>query len=241
MQIQRGAEFLRRRYGAESFILYFQAFSSTFGTLQDLKALYDYGLSVMPFRELVISTRPDCIDEDIVALLESYCRKDFDVWIELGLQSASDRTLTRIHRGHTVGQLKQAYDTIKSTAIKRTMHVIFGLPGEGRREIMETVSLIRDLHPHGIKIHDLHIPKKTALHEELLRGELSLPCMERHLQYVITALEYLPEDIVMMRFTCDTPDRSRAFPLSAPSKGSFYEALRLRMEHQNTWQGRLCN
>lgn len=240
-QIEHGAAFLQKRYGADSFILYYQAFSSTFGAIHDLRRLYDHGLAALPFRELVVSTRPDCLDGDIVALLKSYRSETFDVWIELGLQTASDGTLVRINRGHTVSQFESAYNLIRSARLKAAVHLVFGLPGEGMREIMNTVSFISQLHPHGLKIHDLHVPKNSVLFSELCGGELSLATRDRHIEYVISALERLPSDIIMMRFTCDTPDRTRGFPRRVSSKAKIYDELQSRMRRRETWQGRLVN
>ncbi len=112
-QIKKSIGFLKRRYKAEEFILYFQAYSSTFGKIEEIKKVYDYGLSLGNFKELVVSTRPDCITDEICELLTSYRSKDFDVWVELGLQSSNDSTLDRINRGHSYSDFVNAYSILK--------------------------------------------------------------------------------------------------------------------------------
>jgi radical SAM protein (TIGR01212 family) len=238
-QIKTGALFLEKRYATRSFILYFQAFSSTFGPVEELKAIYDTGLGCLNFRELVISTRPDCITPENAALIGSYVRDDFDVWVELGLQSANDGTLKRIGRGHTSARFDYAAALLRSCGIKVAAHVIFGLPGEGRKEILNTVRRVTDIKVDGIKIHDLHIPRNSRLFGEYLRGELSAPAPRRHLEYVVETLEKLPPNTVIMRLTCDTPVHSRGLPLRPVHKGVFVQMVREALAARTSYQGRL--
>jgi radical SAM protein (TIGR01212 family) len=224
-QVEQGIDFLRRRYGAECYLLYFQAFSGTFAPVGRLRALYDYALGLAHFRELIVSTRPDCVDKPRAGLLASYLSPDLDVWVELGLQSAHDRTLQRIRRGHTSADFTRAYRLLRNRGVKLAVHLIFGLPGEGTREILETVRFVAGLEPDGVKIHNLHIPLGSPLYQDYLRGELSAPCAARHLDTVCRALELLPPDTVIMRLTCDTPAGRLAFPRHFPPKAAFYEQV----------------
>jgi hypothetical protein len=238
-QIEESARFLRRRYGAQSFLLYFQAFTNTFAPVGELERLYSAALELVPFRELIVSTRPDCIDAGKAELLASYRRRGLEVWAELGLQSACDATLERISRGHTVAQFQQAYRLLRERGVKLAVHLIFGLPGEGLEEILRTVRFLAALEPDGIKIHNLHVPAASPLAAEYLAGELAVPCAPRHLEYVVRALELLPPRTVIMRLTCDTPRGRLAAPLGFWPKSRFYQALRDRMRQEGTRQGRL--
>lgn len=240
IQIDRGLLFLKRRYRAEHFILYFQAFSSTFDSPANLKRIYNYGLSRHPFVELVVSTRPDCISPQTADILASYKRDDRDVWVELGLQSADDRTLRRINRGHDRACFERAFTLLKARGLKIAVHLIFGLPGEGMKDIEETVRYVRSLNPGGLKIHNLHIPDGTAMAEEYRRGELTVPCLERHIDYTIRALELIPGEVIILRLTCDTPAGRLLAPRGERTKGFFYNALRMEMKHRGTYQGRLA-
>lgn len=205
----------------------------------DLKELYDYGLECRPFRELVVSTRPDCVDQSKIDLLSSYRRNDRDVWLELGLQSAHDRTLAAVRRGHTYADFKAAFAGARRAGIKIAVHLIFGLPGEGRAEIMETVSRVGALRPDGIKIHDLHIPVGAPLADEYRFGELSLPAQGRHAQYVASALERLPTSTVVMRITCDTTNERRMVPRKPWPKSRMYDEVRRILASWGSRQGRL--
>ena len=239
-QIIRGALFLERRYSARSFILYYQAFSSTYADVSELKTLYDAGLRAREFKELVVSTRPDCVTRDVAALLGAYRREGYPVWVELGLQSASDETLVRINRGHTVSHFDEALSLLRAYDVLVAAHVIFGLPGEGRTQAMSTIEYLAERRIDGIKIHDLHIPKNSALFHEYVRGELSIPSADRYLSYVVDAIERLPPETVIMRLTCDTPAHHRALPVNPVPKGVFVRRVQEELEARGAWQGKHC-
>ena len=236
-QVISGLVFLKKRYNSESFSIYFQAFSSTNASVPELRAIYDAGLSAHPFRELIVSTRPDCVDRETADLLGGYVADGLPVWVELGLQSASDVTLRRINRGHSVEDFDKALVMLRERGILVAAHVIFGLPGEGWSEIMNTVGFLAERRIDGIKIHDLHIPRLSPLLAEYQSGELTLPCEDRHLTYVVDAIEHLPEETVIMRLTCDTPDATRALPIVPLVKERFFRRVREEFERRGTRQG----
>ena len=238
-QIKRGIAFTKRRYKAEFFLLYFQAYSNTFDTVENLKKTYDDALALHPFRELIVATRPDCIDEAKADLLASYIKPDFDVWVELGLQSAHDTTLQRIHRGHTAAQYKAAFDLLHSRGIKVATHLILGLPGESFDDMLSSVDFINKLHPEAVKLHDLNITYNTELYNEYLKGEVTAPSRELYTEYLIKVIEHLQSDIILMRLTCDTYEADRAAPRRYISKGNIYALIKKEMEARHTWQGRL--
>jgi hypothetical protein len=238
-QIQEGTRFLHGRYGAETFILYLQAFSNTFAQPRVLSAVYDYALSCADFRELIVSTRPDCIAPAHAELLAEYRSGNREVWTELGLQSAHEATLRRIGRGHTLRRFERAVGLLRERGIKVTVHLMFGLPGEGRREMMETVRYLAQFEPDGVKVHNLHVAAGTQLAREYLRGELSVPSLSRHLEYVAEALRYLPPQTVVQRVTCDTADAKRIAPRTVIPKGEFYSLLDKLLSDNDIRQGDL--
>ncbi len=240
-QICGSLHFLRRRYNALYFILYFQAFSNTYAPVRELKHIYDFGLSLAPFKELIVSTRPDCIDEQKAALLASYRHEGRDVWVELGLQSSHDCTLRRINRGHSVKDFINAYSLLKKYNLKIAVHLIFGLPGENREQIMKTVRFTAGLRPDGVKIHNLHIPYHTALYSQYLLGEITAPGTDTHLEYVIRALSLLPPSTIIMRLTCDTPAARLATPSRFLAKQGFYELVKREMLRRGIYQGSAYN
>jgi len=235
-QIERSRQALSRRYGASQFILYFQAFSSTYAPAGKLREIYDAGLAVMPFRELIVSTRPDCVDAEIAELLGSYREGLSDVWVELGLQSAHDATLRRIGRGHDVAAFDEALSQLRAAGVKVAAHVIFGLPGEGPDEMLETVRFLAERRVEGIKIHNMHVVDGTPLADEYRRGELEVPGPEEHLRTVAEALELLPRETVVMRITSDTAADRLLAPREFWGKQEFRRRLVEYMQERDMYQ-----
>lgn len=238
-QVERAIGFLRRRYGAEVFLLYFQAFSGTYAPVERLRSTFDAGLSCAPFRQLIVSTRPDCVDAEKAALLASYVTAERDVWVELGLQSAQDRTLSRIGRGHSVGDFDRAYRLLKARGVKVGIHLIFGLPGETSVDMEASMRFVASLRPDGVKIHNLHVVRDAALFLELQKGEVCAPGPEAHMEYLIRALELLPPETVILRLVCDTAADRLAAPRNFPPKAEFRRRLLLAMKRRGARQGRL--
>jgi radical SAM protein (TIGR01212 family) len=238
-QIERGTAFLRRRYGAQIFLLYLQAFSNTHAPAAELEEVYDFALGCGEFRELIVSTRPDCVDPQRAELLARYRRRGLEVWVELGLQSGCDATLARVRRGHTVADFLRAFRLLREAGLKLAVHLIFGLPGEGLEQILDTVHLVAGLEPEGVKIHNLHVPRGSPLAAEYLAGELAVPCAARHLEYVLRALELLPPRTLILRLTCDTPGGRLAAPRGFVPKAAFYHQVRSALAARATSQGRL--
>jgi hypothetical protein len=242
-QIERSRTALTRRYGARRFILYFQAFSSTYAPPETLREIYDAGLAAMPFTELVVATRPDCVDPDTAELLGSYRERVRDVWVELGLQSAREETLRRVRRGHDVAAFDTALGRLRAAGVKVAAHVVFGLPGEGPNEFEQTVRYLAERRVDGIKIHNMHVVEGTALAEAYRRGEITVPGAQEHLTAVASALELLPAETVVMRLTCDTPADRLIAPRDFPDKQQFRRRLVQYMHERGMYQGRtaLCS
>jgi len=236
-QIRKSTAVLKNRYKAEKYILYFQAYSSTWASAVHLKRIYDYGLSLGHFVELVVSTRPDCVDKKIADLLGSYVKNDFDVWVELGLQTAHDKTLDRINRGHSREQFEESFRLLRDAGVKIASHLIFGLPGEDREQILESVEYLASLKPEGVKFHNLHIPTGSPLYLEYEAGELSFPDSHRHVGYVADALERFSQDTVIMRMTTDTPHQRNKIPGSFLNKSSIYKLVEEELLKRGTKQG----
>lgn len=236
-QIDRNLTVLKSRYKAEVFMLYFQAYSSTWASVDKLKKIYDYSLSLGNFRELIVSTRPDCISDEVCSLLASYQRDDFEVWVELGLQSSCDNTLKRINRGHTKAEFENAFHMLRRYGLKIVVHLIFGLPGEDHKMMMDSVRYVAALRPEGVKFHNLHIPDKTEIHDELMAGEMAIPSSPGHVRYLTDAIEIVHEDTVIMRLTTDTPKKRHLIPGFMLDKTIIYNRVREEMIRRETKQG----
>lgn len=239
-QVAQSLSVVNKRYKAKVYLLYFQAYSSTFAPVHRLKQIYDETLAMGDFKELIVSTRPDCLNRENAELLASYKEGGRDVWIELGLQSSHDVTLKRINRGHDYARFLEAFQLAREYGLKVAVHLIFGLPGEGRGEIMETVERMSLLHPEGLKFHNLHIPTGSPLYKEYKRGELSFPGNHRHLEYLADAVERIPEDTVVLRISTDTPGLRHALPGDFINKSQIAVELNQILKERKSRQGICC-
>ena len=237
-QISGGMSFLSRRYGAGRFMLYFQAFSNTHAPVPQLRSVYDTGLAAGEFVGLIVGTRPDCLDEARAALLAEYRDRGLDVWVELGLQSANDATLRRIRRGHSVAEFDRAVRLAKEYGLLVGAHVILGLPGETRADAVHTASHISELPVDGVKFHNLVLTEGTEMYRAYRDGGLSPPGAGEYRELLISSLEQLAPEVVVMRLTCDPPAGLNSLPADFPDKKRFSADLVDVMNERGTWQGR---
>lgn len=240
VQLEEGKMALRRRYKAEKFIAYFQSFSNTYAPLETLKKLYEEALAVPDVVGLAIGTRPDCVDEAVLDLLASLNRRTF-VCIEYGLQSIHNRTLERINRGHTAEAFAAAVRTTRQQGIDVCAHVILGLPGEGKNEMLQTAEALATMDIQAVKIHLLYVVRGTELHRLHDAGDYR--CMDRE-SYVETVSEFLsllPPHVVIHRLTGDPHPRELVAPLWALEKQANLQAIRETMGRKNLWQGKHWN
>jgi radical SAM protein (TIGR01212 family) len=211
-QMREGIQQARKRYGAEKFIAYFQSFSNTYAAPERLEGLYSQALVGPEVVGLSVGTRPDCVDHEKLALIARVGR-DRMVWMEYGLQSASDATLSRINRGHTARDFIHAVGLAREYGFPVCAHVIFGLPGEGRTEMEDTVHLLAGLKIDGVKFHQLYVVEGTALHRLHEVGGYRPMEQAEYAGMVAWALRALPAGTVIQRLTGDPPrDRTVVAP-----------------------------
>ena len=239
-QIMRGKEFLKKRYKAQKFIAYFQSFSNTYGPYEKLKGLYEEALAIDDIVGLSIGTRPDCVDESVLILLESYA-KDYLVWIEYGLQSIHDRTLAAINRGHDVECFKGAVDRTRGRGIKICAHVILGLPLEDRHDMLATAKAVAAMGIDGIKIHLLYVVKGTRMEKLYLEGEYRCLEQEEYVNLVCDFLEVLPPDMVIQRLTGDPHPHELVVPEWSLRKNETLSRIRETFTERESWQGKGFN
>jgi len=236
-QIVKAKEFLKRRYKAEKFIAYFQSFSNTYGPYEKLKGLYEEALALDDIVGLSIGTRPDCIDESILTLLETYTR-DYLIWIEYGLQSIHDRTLAFIHRGHDGNCFKRAVEQTRDRGIKICTHVIVGLPFEDRRDMLATAKAVAAMGIDGIKIHLLYVVKGTRMERLYLEGTYRCLEQEEYANLVCDYLEILPPDMVIQRLTGDPHPAELVAPEWSLRKNETLSLIREILADRDSWQGK---
>ncbi|MDP2862848.1 MAG: TIGR01212 family radical SAM protein [Desulfobacterales bacterium] len=238
-QLESGKAALSRRYKAKKFIAYFQSFSNTYGPVEKLKKLYDEALSVENVAGLSIGTRPDCINEPVLALLENYA-KDCLVWIEYGLQSASDKTLLLINRGHDYKCFVNAVEAAKGRGIKICAHVILGLPGEEKKDMLETAEAIAGLGIDGVKIHLLYVVKGTKMESLYLAGKHRCLEQDEYAGLVCDFLELLPEEVVIQRLTGDPHRDELVAPVWSLEKAKTIALIKNTFEKRDSRQGKFA-
>ncbi len=222
--------------GWEKFILYFQSFTNTYASIDELKKAFDHVKLDKRIVGMSIGTRPDCLDTEKIELLKSY-RSQYEVWVELGLQTIHQITLDLIQRGHTVKEFDNAMELLKNTGLKVCVHVIFGLPGETQEQMIETIHHLKKYKIHGIKFHSLYIEKGTRLAEMYENDPFVLQSQEEYCNTVVEALKLLPGDVVIQRLTGDgDPERTIA-PDWALQKNETRKIIETMLEIQNTSQG----
>ncbi len=236
-QIRSGKEFLRSRYDAEKFIVYFQAFSNTYADVQTLKSRYDEAMGDEDVIGLSIGTRPDCVSDEVLELINSYT-STHHVWIEYGLQSIHDRTLRRINRCHTYQEFEDAvYRTRTLGGINVCAHVILGLPGEDHSDMMATARKVSVLGIEGIKLHHLYVARDTVLEKEYGLGKVKTMEMEEYVSIASDFLENLSPDITVQRLMGDTRGDSLVSPIWPASKAEVIRAITGELRCRGSFQG----
>lgn len=236
-QLESGMAHLRKRYKAEKFIAYFQAYTNTYGPIERLEALYREALEPSEVVALSVGTRPDCCGDEVVDLL-GRLSLERDVWVELGLQSVRNATLELINRRHTYEDFLDAVKRIrKYPALKICAHVILGLPGEPRESMLESARVISDLGIESVKIHLLHVLKDTPLEEMYNRGEVEIFSMKEYVRLCCDYLELLDESVLIQRLTADGPSDILVAPEWAMEKRKTLDKIEKEMLKRGTRQG----
>ena len=235
-QVAQGKKFLARRYKAKKFLVYFQSFSNTYAPVDKLQTLYDEALDDEDVVGLSIGTRPDCVDRPVLELLQDYAGRRL-IWIEYGLQSASDKTLEFINRGHDVRSFENAVKATSNRGIKICAHVIIGLPGETRKDILNTAGAISDLGIDGVKLHLLYVVKGTPLEALYRKGDYRCLEQQEYVDLVCDFLEHIPPQMVIQRLTGDPHPEELAAPQWSRRKTDTLRKISETLEERNSWQG----
>jgi len=211
MQFDALSSRLRREYGATKFLVYFQSFTNTYAPFETLKALYDEALSFDDVVGLSIGTRSDSVSAETLDYLAALAKKK-EIWIEFGIQSVYDTTLERINRGHDVQNVKEWIIKSKEAGLNVCGHLIFGLPGEDKKMMLETAKEAYAWGIDSVKYHSLYVVKRTALANEYARGEFTPISEEDYLDVLVQALQMKPEHVSVQRITAGINDESLISP-----------------------------
>lgn len=237
-QIQHAKAQLAVRYKAEKFIAYFQAFTNTYAPCDILRKRYDEALTDCDIVGLAIGTRPDCIDEARLDLVEQYTSTHM-VWIEYGLQSMHNRTLQKINRGHTFEDFVRAIRMTRGRNILICVHVILGLPGESREDVLDTATALAGLGIDGIKIHSLYVLKESPLARLFQAGGYTTLEQETYVEWVTAFLERLSPNVVIQRLTGDPDASALLAPAWSLNKQQTLSLIQETLEAREAWQGKL--
>ena len=207
-QIEAGKQRIRSKTNAKKYIGYYQSFTNTYGDQERLKNLFEETLDQPEIAILSIGTRPDCLKQDMVDFLSALNRKK-PVWVELGLQTINEKTAEKIRRGYKLPVFENAYRRLKEAGLSVIVHVILGLPGESKEDMLSTVRYLSSLEPEldGIKLQMLHVLKGTDLAKEYEESPFHILSLEEYTEIVIDCLKILPVQTVVHRLTGDGPKK----------------------------------
>ena len=226
-QIERGKVAVAAKL-PEAYIAYFQAFTNTYAPIARLRELYSEAIAHPDIVAVSIATRPDCLPEEVHELLSEMNRIK-PVWIELGLQTIHERSAEYIRRGYDLPVYDRAVAELKKRGLETITHVILGIPGETKQEMLETVRYVADSGVQGIKLQLLHVIEGTDLAEEYRAGKFECMTMEEYIDLVAECLKILPPDMTVHRLTGDGAKKTLIAPLWSADKKRVLNALRRRL------------
>lgn len=238
-QLEAGKQFFAKKYPAMDYLAYFQAYTNTYDSLEHLQALYEEALTVDRVRGLVIGTRPDCVSDELLDYLAELHRQYF-VLIEYGVESTDDETLRRIHRGHDFACAADAIQRTAARGIPVGVHLILGLPGESRAQIIRHAEVLSRLPIDVLKLHQLQIVKGTAMARQYARqpADFHLYTIDEYVALVVDFLHHLRPDIAVERFTSQSPKDLLIAPDWGLKNYEFVEKVKKRLA-QTAGQGAL--
>ncbi len=236
-QIGNGITYLSSRYNAEKFLAYFQPYTNTYASVSELERLYNEALEEPSVIGLAVGTRPDCIDEGKLKLLESLA-KDHFILIEYGLQSIYDKTLKFINRGHDYKTFLDAVRLTRNRGIYIGAHIIVGFPTETKEEMLAMADEISETHPDFLKIHQLQVIKDTPLADLYEKDSFHTFEYDEYLDFVVDFIERLSPDIVLQRLFATAPDEILIAPRWDKSRYEVTRDIEKRFLERNTFQGK---
>lgn len=226
---------LSGKWPSGKYIAYFQSHTNTYGSVERLRQCYEEALSYPGVIGIAIATRPDCLPAEVLELLSELNRKTF-LWVELGLQTARDDTGDLINRCYPTSVFDQAMLDLATAGVRTVVHLIFGLPGETREDMMASVDYVAACSPFGVKFHQLYVMKGTAI-AGWPEQQLRMLEKDQYISFIVDALERLPQQITVHRLTGDAPEDSLIAPLWCLDKRSVLNGIQKEFKRRGTFQG----
>ena len=236
-QIDSQIALLSAKRPIHKYIAYFQAYTNTYAPVDYLERIFSEALSHPGIVALSIGTRPDCLGQDVIALL-SRLNRIKPVWVELGLQTIHEDTARYIRRGYPLSCFEDAFERLQGEGLETIVHTILGLPGESREDILKTMDYLSRKQIQGIKLQLLHVLQGTDLAADYLAGKFRVLDREEYLDLVADCLEHLDPSIVIHRVTGDGPKDLLIAPLWASRKREVLNLLHHRLKERHSYQGK---
>lgn len=236
-QLIQGKELLKKKRPVHAFIAYFQAFTNTYASAAYLEQIYTEAIQDSEVRILSIATRPDCLDSDVLDLLERMNHIK-PVWVELGLQTIHPRTAAYIRRGYGLDVYERAVRELRKRNITVITHTILGLPGESEEMMLQTIEYLNHMDIQGIKLQLLHILTGTKLAADYAAQPFWSPSMEEYIRLLGTCISVLRPDITIHRLTGDGPKKLLIAPLWTSQKRTVLNRLHSYLKAEDIWQGK---
>lgn len=236
-QIDEGIRRIQRRYRAQKFLAYFQPATNTYAPVERLRRVYAEALAHPLVVGLAIGTRPDCLPDDVLDLLAELAQTTY-LSLELGLQSIHDRSLEWMNRGHTYAQFLDAVARCRARGLETCAHVILGLPGESREDMLATAEALAALGIESVKLHNLYVVRDTPLAEQYAAGQIRLLERDEYIETLVEFLERLPPTCVVERISGDAPPDYFVAPAWCLDKPAVKAAIEAEFVRRDTWQSR---
>lgn len=235
-QIESQKEWMSKKWSNGKYVSFFQNFTNTYSTYEDLKEKYNQAIAGQDMAGLAIATRPDCLSEQVLDLLEEMNDKTF-LWIELGLQTIHDEGAEFIRRGYPLEQYDQAVRELKKRKIKVVTHLIYGLPGESKEDILASLKHVGGNDTWGIKIHSLYIQEGTDLAHYYKENPFPMLSKDEYIDLVADSIELLPQDMVIHRLTGDGKRSLLVAPKWSLGKRRVLSGIDQELKKRDSYQG----
>ncbi|WP_252229557.1 TIGR01212 family radical SAM protein [Clostridium sp. ZBS15] len=228
---------MANKWKSGKYIAYFQAYTNTYAPVDELRKKYEEAINQEGVVALSIATRPDCLDDEVLDLIEELSKKLY-VWVELGLQTINDDVAKKINRGYDLKVFDDAMARLKERNIDVVVHSILGLPGESQDDMLKTIDYIAHSGAQGIKLHLLHLMKDTKMVELYENGELQFLSQEEYIKLICRAVSMLPKEMVVHRLTGDAPRDLLIGPMWSLKKWEVLNSIDKTLEDNDIYQGK---
>ncbi|AWZ49614.1 TIGR01212 family radical SAM protein [Clostridiaceae bacterium 14S0207] len=228
---------MNKKWKSGKYIAYFQAYTNTYAPIEVLDKRYNEAIQNEGVVALAIATRPDCLEDNVVELLDKYNKKLY-TWVELGLQTSNENTAKIINRGYELKVFEDAVRKLREKNIDVVVHVILGLPGETAEDMLNTIKYLSKMDIQGIKLHLLHLMENTQLVKLYEQGKLKFMERDEYIDIICKSVALLPQSIVIHRLTGDAPRKSLIGPMWSLKKWEILNAIDRRFIEEDIYQGK---